>query len=112
MPLAVYLKEMVEQRRDIFSALAKRRYRHVNDVQPVIQVFAKALLGRALHQVSVGGRNDSYVNRRACALGAHTLDLAILEKTQQKRLHPQAHLANLIHEHRAAARLIERPTLL
>ena len=35
-------------------------------------------------------------------LGADALNLAALQEAQQQRLHPQAHLADFVHEDRAA----------
>ena len=45
------------------------------------------------------------------AVGPDRLDLTVLEEAEQQGLHPQAHLADLVEEHRAAMRQLEQSHL-
>ena len=83
----------------------------MNDVEAIIEIFAEALVGNAREEISVGGGNDANINDRLCPVRADALNLAVFEKSQQQRLHAQAHLADFIHEDRAGVRLLEPPFL-
>ena len=58
---------MVRQQRDILPTLAQRRQRHHRDIQPIVEILAKAALADRLGQVDVGGGNhpDIHFNRFA-----------------------------------------------
>ena len=60
---------MVRQLRDILPTLAQRRQRHHRDIQPIVEIFAKAALADCLGQVDVSGGNhpDIHFNRFARA---------------------------------------------
>ena len=60
---------MVRQQRDILPTLAQRRQRHHRDIQPIVEIFAKAALADCLGQVDVSGGNypDIHFNRFARA---------------------------------------------
>jgi hypothetical protein len=62
-------------------------------------------------QKPIRRRDHPHVGVRAIALVAHALDLAGLEEAKQQRLHPQRHLADFVHEHRAAVGRFEQATL-
>ena len=101
-------REVVDQRRDVFAALAQRRHVNVNDAQPVEQVLAELARGDALGQVAVRRRDDADVHvMRAPIVRADRLDFAVLEEAQQQRLHAQAHLPDFVEEERAAVRELQ-----
>src|SRR6187549_3746632 len=104
-------QEVMKEARYVIPAFAQRRDFDVNDFQPVKQIFAKALVGNTGYQVAVRGRDDANVERRQRAIGADSLDLTGLEESQQHRLHPQAHLADFVHEDRALVGGLEAATL-
>ena len=98
---------MRKQVRDILAAIPQRRNRHVDDVEAIVEIFAEALVGDAREKISVRRRDDANVDDGLRAVGADALNLAVLEKSQQQRLHAQAHLADFVHEDRAGVRLLE-----
>ena len=48
-----------------------------------------------------------HVDTRLGPVRSDALDLAVLEKSEQQPLHPRAHLADFVHEDRAAVCLLE-----
>ena len=83
----------------------------VDDAQPVQEVLAELAGGDELVQVAIGGGDDPHVDARLRLVRADGLDLAVLEKPQQQRLHPQAHLADFVEKQRAAMRELELAAL-
>ena len=81
------------------------------DVQAVVQILAERLVGDAIDQAAMRGGDDAHVERRHVAIGADALNLAGLEEPQQQRLHAQAHLADFVHEDRAAVGRFEPASL-
>ena len=77
----------------------------MNDIQTVVQILAKLLVGKFRVKVSLGGRDDSYIDCRIHAVGADALNVAVLQESKERRLHWQAHFADFVEEHRAAMRL-------
>ena len=102
---------MIDQRRHVFAPLAQRRNLDVNDVQAIEQIFAEFVRRDAIDQPAIGRGDDAHVDDGRAPLRADALNLAVLQKSQQQRLHLQAHLADFVHEDRAAMRLLE-PALL
>ena len=104
-------QEVIEQRRDVVLALAQRRNRDVDHVQPVIQVFTELAGLDAFGQPAVGGGDDPHVGVDAIPFVAHALDLAGFEEAEQQRLHAQRHLAHFVHEDGAAVGGFEQAAL-
>ena len=98
---------MIDQQPDVVAPLAQRRDLDVHDVEAVKQILAELVRRHAIDQPTVGRGDDANVDARRAAIGADALNLAVLEKPQQQRLHLQAHLADFVHEDRAAMRLLE-----
>ena len=105
------LEKMRRQRLDVFGPLAKWRHVEMDDLQPVQQVLAELAGRHQVAQVAVGGRDHPNVDARLRLIRTHGLDLAVLEKPQQERLHAQAHLADFVQEQRAAMRQLELAAL-
>ena len=101
------LEEVRDQLRDVLAALAQRRHRDLDHVQPVIEVFAERALRDHVAQVAVRGADDADVDVAGAAVGADALDFAGLEEAQQQALHAQRHLADFVEEHRAHVRRLE-----
>ena len=102
---------MRQQRLNVIGSLAQRRHGQVDDAQPVQQVFTE-LTGRdVIGQVPVGRGDHADVDARLRVVRADGLDLAVLEKPQEQRLHPQAHFADFVEEQRAPVRELELPPL-
>ena len=72
----------------------------VDDSQPVEQILAKTARGNELRQIAVGCGNHAHVDGGFRRVGADGLNFSVLEKPQQKCLHPQTHLAQLVKEER------------
>ena len=62
-------------------------------------------------QIAVRRRYQPDVHAGVCAVGADTLDLAGLEEPQQHDLHPHAHLADFVEQHRPSVGELEQPAL-
>ena len=104
-------EEMLHQRLHVLGPLPERRHVEVDDAQPVQQVLAELAGGDELVQVAIGGGDHAHVDPRLRVVGADRLDLAVLEKPQQQRLHAQAHLADFVEKQRAAMRELELAAL-
>ncbi len=104
-------EEMLQQRVHVVGPLPERRHVEVDDAQPVQQVLAELAGSDELVQVAIGGGDHAHVDPRLRVVGADRLDLAVLEKPQQQRLHAQAHLADLVEKQRAAMRELELAAL-
>ena len=107
--LGIHRQEVLQEYWDVFAAIAQRR-RQVDHLDAVIQILAELLRGNAVEQVAVGRGDHAHVHPRLRAIGADALQLPVFEKAQQQRLHPQAHLADLVEEDRAAVRHVEQAT--
>ena len=83
----------------------------VDDAQPVQEVLAELAGGDEVGQVAIGGGDHAHVDTRLRLVRPDGLDLAVLEKPQQQRLHAQAHLAHFVEEQRAAMRELELAAL-
>ena len=101
-------KQVARERLDVGAALAQRRDANRVDVEPVQQVAAEAPLRHRLVEVDVGRRHHAHVHL-ARALRAQTLDLAVLQHTQQLGLCRQRQVAHLVEEQRAAIGALEAP---
>jgi hypothetical protein len=98
--------EVLEQQLDVGLTFAQRREVQVEDVQPLEDVFPEFARGDRIQQIAIGRRDDPHIAVRAGAT-ADRLNFSGLEKPQEERLHPQAHLTHFVEERRAAARLFE-----
>ena len=96
--------------RDLFAAVAERGHVNANHAQTVEEILAKLAVGHALLEVGVGRRHHPDVDalRARVADGQH---LALLEKTQQFRLHVEREVANFVEEQRSADRRPEHAGL-
>ncbi len=92
------LEKVLRHRLDVFGPFSKRRHVKVDDLQPVQQVLAEMAGRHQVGKVAVGGRDHPNVDARLRLIRTDGLDLAVLEKPQQERLHAQAHLADFVQE--------------
>jgi hypothetical protein len=91
------------------SSLRSRSGGHldVSDLDAIQQVLAELALRDHLRQVAVGGRQHAHVRANRRRVGADRLNLSVLEESQQQRLHPHAHLRDLVQEDRPAVSLLQ-----
>jgi hypothetical protein len=97
---------VIDQRGDVFGALAQRRQRERVDVDAVIEILAKGAAAHHLIEIAMGGDDDADVYRDG-AVASDALDLLFLEHAQQLGLHDRGHIANFVEEQRAAMGLLE-----
>lgn len=77
---AVEMSKVAGQHREVAMPVAQRRGHHLQHVQAVIQVFAKAPLLDGPFQVHMGGRQHAHIHRDRLAT-AHPLNVLFLQKT-------------------------------
>src|SRR5580692_6070304 len=97
---------MLRQHRNILTAIAQRRQRKRNYIQPVVEIATKL---SALHhrcKRNIGRRNhaDVYMYRSSLA---QPLELALLKSSQKLRLQVERHLADLVQKNRPAISQLE-----
>src|SRR5580700_7351676 len=100
-------EEMPCQEGYIFPTLPQGGELDGNNTQPVVQVFAEASFGNLFFKFLVGGGDnaDIYVDFFGAADGPN---FAFLEDAVELHLHGQAHVANFVHEQRAAVGSLEK----
>ena len=106
MALAGALGEVLEQQQDVVAALTQRRDAQRRDVQPVVEVGAKAPLVGGQAQVFLG-RGDHPDVQGDQLVAAQALDRPLLQQAQQLDLHLQAHALDLVEEQGAAVGELE-----
>ena len=79
----------------------------MDDAQPVQEVLTELPGGDEIVQVAIGGGDHAHVDRRLRLVRPDGLDLAVLEKSQQPRLHAQAHVADFVEKQRTPMRELE-----
>ena len=96
--------------RDFLAALTQRRHVDADDIQPVVEVFAKFAFGDALLEVCVGGCQHADVDALRPRL-AEGHDFMLLQKSQQLGLHVERQIADLVEEEGPARRRPHKPGL-
>ena len=102
--------KMVGQQAQVTVALAQRCGDHLQDIEPVIQVFAKTAVANCRLQVDVGCGQDPNIHRDRLA-ATDPFDVFFLEKAQQVGLQLQRQVANFIQKQRAAMSRLDAPDL-
>ena len=102
------LDQAAGDRGDVLPAIAQRRQMDVEDVQAIVEVFAKAPLAHLALQIAVGSDDDAGVDRNRLDR-ADAADLALLQHAQELALKVHAHLGDLIEQQRATVGLLEHP---
>src|SRR5512132_1324869 len=82
--------------------IPKRWNVDVNDIQPVIQVLTKGTGFDLGSEVAIGCRNQPDVAVVDEAVCTDRLHFPRIGESKEHRLHPQAHLSELVEEQRAA----------
>src|SRR5262245_34934856 len=106
----VLLEEVVNEKRDVLGAIAKRGQLDREDVQPVEKIVAKSSLAHFARQVLYRRRDDSHVDP-----GWHTAadlaDFLFLKRPQELHLQRERQLTDLVEKERAGVRHLEEPLL-
>ena len=56
------IEEMLDEKRNVFLPLSKRRQVYGNDIEPVVQVLAELPFGYHPDEIAVGGGNHAHVH--------------------------------------------------
>ena len=99
-------EEMAGERRKVADPVAKRRDRHVNDVEPVIEILPEPAGGHFVGEPSIGGGDDPHVHGLRDP-AAEALELAGLEHAQQLYLRVERKIADLVEEEGRAVGILE-----
>jgi hypothetical protein len=106
----VQTHEMLDERRNVLAALAKRRDLHADDVQPIKEIVAEAPFLHCLVEALIRGGDDAHLHFDRVAR-ADGKDLLLLDRTQELHLQVERQVADLVEEDRAAAGALEKPLL-
>jgi len=104
--LGVALREVVDQRRDLFGPLAQGRYHDLEDVQPVVEVLSELAGRHGLLQVLVGGRDDSDVHLDR-GVAPDPRELPVLQDVEELGLERRVEIADLVEEDGAVVGRLE-----
>src|SRR5262249_12673281 len=110
-PLGESIHEVAHERRDVFRALAQRWHVDREDVQPIVEVVAEAVLVDHPEESAVGRRDHPNVHLDG-PRAAEVLEFLLLEDPQKLRLELEGNLADLVEEERPAVRHLEAAELL
>ena len=91
-------QEAADEGREVFDALAERRYVHGHHGEPEVEVLPEAPAVHFPMEVAVGGGDDAHVDLSRPRL-AHPPDGARLDGPQELRLELERQLADLVEEH-------------
>ena len=103
--------EGVGEEQHVVASLPERRQMHVEDAEAIEEVGAELSGGHLGVQIPVrrGDQTDVGLERRCTA---ESLELTLLQHTEQLDLHRGGEIADLVEEERAAGRQLEAPGLL
>src|SRR5271168_5313523 len=106
----VFFQEVIGEEWNILATFAQAGYANGDDIQAVVEVFAKSAVGNLTVEIAIGGGNDADVdgNFSGAADGA---DGALLEHAQQFDLHGHGHLADFVEKNCALVGDFEEATL-
>ena len=100
------LDEVPHQQRNVAAALAQGRQGDRKDIEPVVQIAAKASFAHVLGQVAIGRGDHADVDVDGPGI-AEPLDLPFLQHAKQLGLDFERQLADLVEEDRALGRELE-----
>ena len=109
--LAEDRQKMAHQRLNVLWPITQRWYQQMNDIEAVEQVLPKGATCDLIQQYAVRRRHNPHVHRRRTTFRTNSVDIAILKKPEEERLHPQTHLTDLVEEHRATVSLLKQTRL-
>src|SRR5262249_37587790 len=77
--------EMVDEQRDIFTPLTKRRQMNFYHIEAVVEIFSKQSILHGFSKIHVGGRDDPDIHRRRMQT-SEPFDLTFLQDAKELRL--------------------------
>src|SRR5215470_4468372 len=99
-------EEIVGEGGNVLGAVAKGRQADGEDVEPVVEITAKAANGYVGLEIGVGGGDDADVHATS-ASASDPSHLALLEHAEEALLHGGRRLAHLVEEDGASVGLLE-----
>ena len=98
-------------KKSVSVGISSRRSRsgwdgELDDLEPVVEVFAEIAAHHHLLEVAVRGRHDTHVHLDAL-VAPQLGELGVLQHVEQLRLQRRLHLADLVEHEGAAVRLLE-----
>ena len=106
----VAVDEEVDQRQNVFFAVAQRRNKNGNDRQPVIEILAELLFAHGFFQIAIGGCDHAHIHLHI-ANAANAPDHLVFQHAQQFGLQQRRKLANFVEKQRASVRRLEQALL-
>ena len=97
----VAFDEEVDERKDVFLAIAQRRNEDRDDGEAVVQILAELAFAHCFFEVAIGGGDDAHVHLDI-AEAADAADHLIFEHTQQLGLEQGREFADFIEKQGAA----------
>src|ERR1700675_642774 len=101
------IEERARQERNVFAAVSQRREVNGNYAQAIEEILAKTALGDFLFEVLVGSRDYADVHA-GLFVAPERPNLSLLQHAVELHLHGEAHVADLVHEKRAAVGRLEQ----
>src|SRR5262249_25343276 len=98
------------EQRDVLTTLAERWQADRESTEPVVEIVPEPALADFGREVPVGGRHDPDVDPTGTTI-ADGSNLALLQDSQQLRLHGSGHLTDLVQEDGSARRGLEQAHL-
>src|SRR5581483_5506286 len=105
-PARVLLREIADEKRNVFHTRAQRRYKDGKHIEAVIEIGAKLLLSDHLLEVAIGG-GDEPDFRFDRTRAAKPLEFLFLQYAQELWLQFQGNLADFIEKKRSLVRKLE-----
>jgi hypothetical protein len=101
-----FAEEMFHQQGDIALTFAKRWEVDGDDVESIVEVFAKLSIGNVFLQVGVGGGDESNVDGHF-VVGTESSDFAVFEDAKEFDLRVHRHFADFVKEQGATIGVFE-----
>src|SRR3977135_2805692 len=99
--MRILFEEMIGPQQNVRFALAQRRHKNREDIEPVIEILAKLPGGDGFLDVFVGGRDQPHVDLDSLR-AAETFELSLLQDPQQFYLGRDIQITNLVEKQCAA----------
>ncbi len=108
---AEFAEELARQQRDVLLALAQRRHKKRNHIEPVEEVFAEVALGDLFFEILVGGGDEAHIDAQGLRAADGRKQL-VVERAENLGLRLQAHVAHFVEEERSAVGALQGAALL
>ena len=105
---AILLEEMLDENRDIFGAVGESGNAQFDGTEAIVKILAEAPGEDLGAKIAIGGGDQAHIHGADFGR-ADALDFAILDYTQNFRLHGQGHFPDFVEKHGAAVGKFEEP---